>query len=95
MGENHHLSPVSFYYITVSCTVFLFSLRLKILLPFYNKVVEPSLTPTQSLNGDLGKKRFHQKSICVRPDKVILSDIKEDVSSTHNINTCLLLCQSE
>ncbi|XP_060786877.1 uncharacterized protein LOC132892603 [Neoarius graeffei] len=51
--------------------------RLEILLPCYNKLVEPSLTPTQSLNGDLVKKLFHQKSIYVRPDKIILSEEKE------------------
>ncbi|XP_073340316.1 G2/M phase-specific E3 ubiquitin-protein ligase-like [Pagrus major] len=55
--------------------------RLQILLSCYNKLVEPSLTPTQTLNGDLVKKLFHQKSIYVRPDKIILSEEKESSCS--------------
>ncbi|XP_041845083.1 uncharacterized protein LOC121642414 [Melanotaenia boesemani] len=55
--------------------------RLQILLPCYNKLVEPSLTANQTLSGDLVKKLFHQKSIYIRPDKVILSEEKESSSS--------------
>lgn len=78
-----------------SCTVCFPFLRLEILLPCYNKLVEPSLTPTQSLNGDLVKKLFHQKSIYVRPDKIILSEEKESVSSTDDFKTCLWQWQSQ
>uniref|UniRef100_A0A9J8B323 HECT-type E3 ubiquitin transferase n=1 Tax=Cyprinus carpio carpio TaxID=630221 RepID=A0A9J8B323_CYPCA len=47
----------------------------------YNKLVEPSLTSKQTLGGDLLKKLFLQKSIYVRPDKVILSEEKESSCS--------------
>ncbi|XP_024660984.1 uncharacterized protein LOC112436027 [Maylandia zebra] len=55
--------------------------RLQILLACHTKLVEPSLTSKQTLNGDLVKKLFHQKSIYVRPDKVILC---EDNESTYS-----------
>ncbi|XP_065103755.1 G2/M phase-specific E3 ubiquitin-protein ligase-like [Paramisgurnus dabryanus] len=55
--------------------------RLQILLPCHNKLVEPSLTSKQALGGDLVKKLFHQKSIYVRPDKVILTEEKESSCS--------------
>lgn len=77
------------------CVFFSPSVRLQILLPCYNKLVEPSLTPTQSLNGDLVKKLFHQKSIYVRPDKIILSEENEYVSSTDDFKTCLYVCDSD
>ncbi|XP_026062964.1 uncharacterized protein LOC113046235 [Carassius auratus] len=55
--------------------------RLQILMSCHNKLVEPSLTSKQTLGGDLLKKLFHQKSIYVRPDKVILSEEKESSCS--------------
>ncbi|XP_030611803.1 G2/M phase-specific E3 ubiquitin-protein ligase-like isoform X3 [Archocentrus centrarchus] len=55
--------------------------RLQILLPCHTKLVEPSLTSKQTLNGHLLKKLFHQKSVYVRPDKVILSEDKESPNS--------------
>ncbi|XP_037643179.1 uncharacterized protein LOC119498395 [Sebastes umbrosus] len=61
--------------------------RLQILMPCHNKLLEPSLTSNQTLSGALVKKLFHQKSIYVRPDKVILSEEKEsscsDEDSSH------------
>ncbi|XP_051814885.1 G2/M phase-specific E3 ubiquitin-protein ligase-like isoform X2 [Acanthochromis polyacanthus] len=65
--------------------------RLQILLPCHFKLVEPSLSPTQTLNGKLVKKLFHQKSIFVRPDKVILSEDKETLLSDEersHTNSC-------
>ncbi|KAM9466415.1 uncharacterized protein Hap1MRO34_015516 [Clarias gariepinus] len=53
------------------------SCRLQILLPCHNKLVVPSLSPKQSLTGALVKKLFHQKSIYVRPDKVLITEEKE------------------
>ncbi|XP_034534151.1 G2/M phase-specific E3 ubiquitin-protein ligase-like isoform X2 [Notolabrus celidotus] len=55
--------------------------RLQILLPCHNKLVEPSLSTTQSLSGNLVKKLFHQKCIYVRPDKVLLKEDGDDVES--------------
>ncbi|XP_037626899.1 uncharacterized protein LOC119488923 [Sebastes umbrosus] len=55
--------------------------RLQILMPCHNKLLEPSLTSNQTLSGALVKKLFHQKSIYVRPDKVILSEEKESSCS--------------
>uniref|UniRef100_A0A9J7ZQE8 HECT domain-containing protein n=1 Tax=Cyprinus carpio carpio TaxID=630221 RepID=A0A9J7ZQE8_CYPCA len=55
--------------------------RLQILMSCHNKLVEPSLTSKQTLGGDLLKKLFLQKSIYVRPDKVILSEKKESSCS--------------
>ncbi|XP_013888678.1 G2/M phase-specific E3 ubiquitin-protein ligase [Austrofundulus limnaeus] len=55
--------------------------RLQILMPCHNKLVEPSLTTNQSLTGDLLKKLFHQKSIYVRPDKVLVTEEKESSCS--------------
>ncbi|XP_040911492.1 uncharacterized protein LOC121193315 isoform X2 [Toxotes jaculatrix] len=55
--------------------------RLQILMPCHNKLLEPSLTSNQTLSGSLLKKLFHQKSIYVRPDKVILSEEKDSSSS--------------
>ncbi|XP_039681975.1 uncharacterized protein LOC120575324 [Perca fluviatilis] len=59
--------------ITVAFQPILEGCRLQILMPCHNKLVEPSLTSNQKLSGGLLKKLFHQKSIYVRPDKVILS----------------------
>ncbi|KAF5903271.1 G2/M phase-specific E3 ubiquitin-protein ligase-like, partial [Clarias magur] len=50
---------------------------LQILLPCHNKLVEPSLSTKQTLNGALVKKLFNKKSIHVRPDKVLLTEEKE------------------
>ncbi|XP_035850153.1 G2/M phase-specific E3 ubiquitin-protein ligase-like [Sander lucioperca] len=50
-------------------------------MPCHNKLVEPSLTSNQKLSGGLLKKLFHQKSIYVRPDKVILSEENQSPSS--------------
>ncbi|XP_067309237.1 uncharacterized protein [Pseudorasbora parva] len=58
--------------------------RLQILMPCHNKLVEPSLTSKQTLGGDLVKKLFHQKSIYVRPDKVILCEENESSCSDEN-----------
>ncbi|KAA8585582.1 hypothetical protein FQN60_004276, partial [Etheostoma spectabile] len=55
--------------------------RLQILMPCHNRLVEPSLSSNQTLSGRLLKKLFHQKSIYVRPDKVILSEEKESTCS--------------
>ncbi|XP_034549748.1 uncharacterized protein LOC117820170 [Notolabrus celidotus] len=55
--------------------------RLQILLPCHNKLVEPSLSTTQSLSGNLVKKLFHQKCIYVRPDKVLSKEDGDDVES--------------
>lgn len=68
-----------------NCYVLNCSLRLQILLSCYNKLVEPSLSSKQSLTGGLVKKLFHQKSIYVRPDKVILTEEKELVSNVKDI----------
>ncbi|MEQ2297843.1 hypothetical protein AMECASPLE_038844, partial [Ameca splendens] len=60
-------------------------------MPCHNKLVEPSLTTNQSLTGDLLKKLFHQKSIYVRPDKVIVTEEKESSCSeedTRDAKSC-------
>lgn len=63
--------------------------RLQILLACHTKLVEPSLTSKQTLNGDLVKKLFHQKSIYVRPDKVILCEDNESVSNPDHFSKCM------
>ncbi|XP_038579118.1 uncharacterized protein LOC119905836 [Micropterus salmoides] len=50
-------------------------------MPCHNRLVEPPLSSNQTLSGGLLKKLFHQKSIYVRPDKVILSEEKESSCS--------------
>lgn len=65
-----------------------FYFRLQILMPCHNKLVEPFLTSKQTLGGDLLQKRFHQKSIYVRPDNVILSEEKESISNAEDFKKC-------
>ncbi|XP_058886533.1 uncharacterized protein LOC131737988 [Acipenser ruthenus] len=48
------------------------SCRIEILLGCHNKLVKPSLTPGQKLSGHMLKKIFTQRSIYVRPDRVLL-----------------------
>lgn len=45
---------------------------LQLLLGCHNKLVTPSLAPEQNINGRLLKKLFHQRSVYVKPDKVLL-----------------------
>ncbi|XP_014185426.2 uncharacterized protein LOC106632444, partial [Haplochromis burtoni] len=73
--------------------------RLQILLACHTKLVKPSLSSKQTLNGDLVKKLFRQKSIYVRPDKVILCEDNESLKFpqpfallTHS--PCLLMMRS-
>ncbi|XP_049339757.1 uncharacterized protein LOC125804685 [Astyanax mexicanus] len=45
---------------------------LQLLLGCHNKLVKPSLAPHQEMTGRMLKKVFHQRSVHVQPDKVLL-----------------------
>ncbi|KAK2821416.1 hypothetical protein Q7C36_020759 [Tachysurus vachellii] len=72
-------------------------------LPCRSKMFEPSLSHRQTLTGVLVKKLFHQKSIYVRPDKVLLTEEKELVTSdttslqkhSHSVSTDAALSSLE